>query len=314
MIENLWICLNGVVPLFLLIGLGVLFEKYKIVDETFGQKATTLVFRVALPVMIFTDVAGADIAENFDGFAVLLALLSAVVSFFLCGILAAVFLKDNKMRAAAAQGAYRANYAILGLPLTKALFGAAGAANGSVLLATSMVLVNILAVITLEGFLGKDRGLRHTLLDIAKNPILLSALLGTIVNLSGLTLPVVAEKTLFYLGDMCVPLSLITIGISMRQTGLRGTFSAPALLASLFKTFFMPLLFFPIAYALGVRGDVLGTLFIFWASPAAVAGYAMTRDRGGDHHLYGSIIVLSTVLSFFVIFFGVFLLKTLHLL
>ncbi len=310
MIENLWICINGIVPIFLLIGLGILLRKWNVADEVFGQKATTVVFRLVLPVMIFHDIATSDIGNTFDGRLLVFAVISVVVMFLAAWVLARICTKDNRRRAAFSQGAFRANYAILGLPLTKALFGEMAATNGTVILAVSMVLLNIFSVVCLESFLNRDGGLRSTLRGIAKNPIIIAAVLGTLAYVCKLQMPTAIDKTIAYISDMCIPLSLITIGVSMRYANLRETLSL-AVGASAIKTVLTPVFFLIPALLLGLRGEALGTLFVFWASPSAVAGYAMTRNMGGDYDLYGNIIVFSTAMSFLVMFFGVFLLKNL---
>lgn len=313
MTENLWICINGIGPIFLLVGLGILLRKWKIADDVFGEKATTVVFRLVLPVMIFQDIATSDIGTSFDGRVLLFAVCSIVVMFALSWLLARLVTKDNRRRAAFSQGCFRANYAILGLPLTKALFGEAAAANGTVILAVSMVLLNIFSVICLESFLNKEGGLKGTLIGIAKNPIIIAAVLGAVAYACKLRLPAAIDKTITYISNMCVPLSLITIGVSMKYANLRETLPL-ALGASAIKTVISPLVFTLIALALGFRGEALGTLFVFWAAPAAVAGYAMTRNMDGDYDMYGNVIVFSTFMSFIFVFFGVFILKNLGIL
>ncbi len=312
MLQNFWICVNGIVPIFLLVGIGVLLRRLHIADEDFGAKATRLVFRLVLPIAIFQDIVTAPVGMDFDGKILFFGILSVIIIFFLGIVLARLVTKDNKKRAAFAQGAFRANYAILGLPLTKALFGEAAITNGTVLLAVGVVLLNILAVTCLEIFLNQKGNFKSTLLGILKNPIIFGAAMGILVKLSGFSLPTVLDNTLSYVGDMCVPLSLIAVGISMRTDAIRESVSL-AFWASCIKTVFTPLLFLAPALWAGIRGENLGTLFVFWASPSAIAGYAMIRSMGGDHHMYSNIIFLSTVLSFFSIFFGVFILKNVGL-
>ncbi len=313
MTENLMVCINGVVPIFLLVGLGILLRKWKIADDTFAEKATTVVFRFVLPIMIFQDIANSEIGTSFDGRLLLIAVISIAVMFIVSWLLAHVVTKDNRRRAAFSQGAFRANYAILGLPLTKALFGSVAVTNGTVILAVGMILLNIFSVICLESFLNHGGGIKKTLMGIAKNPIILSALAGTLAYLCKLQLPVAIDKTLTYISDMCVPLSLITIGISMKYANLKETFGL-SFGASALKTIVFTVIFTWIAYLLGIRGEGLGTLFVFWASPAAVAGYAMTRNMNGDYDMYGNIILISTFMSFVFVFFGVFILKNLGIL
>ena len=313
MLDNLYICINGVVPIFFLVGLGILLRKWKVADEVFGEKATTLVFRLVLPVMIFGDIATSELEGSFSASTVAMALISATVMFLVSQALALLVSKDNRRRAAFSQGAFRANYAILGLPLTKALFGAASVANGTVILAATMVMQNIFAVICLEGFLNKKGGIKSTVLGILKNPIIIAAVLGTLFYVLKIKMPTPVLKTVKYIGDMCVPLSLITVGISMRLGNLKETLPL-SVSASFIKTVLFPLLFLVPAILMGFRGEDLGVLYIFWTAPSAVAGYAMIRNMGGDYDVYGNIIVITTFLSFLMVFFGVFLMKNMGIL
>ncbi|MBQ7037204.1 MAG: AEC family transporter [Clostridia bacterium] len=313
MIENLWICINGVVPIFFLVGLGIFLRKWNVADEVFGEKATTLVFRLVLPVMIFGDIATAEFGGNFSAGTVIYALASSALMFVVSQGIACLVSRDNRRRAAFSQGAFRANYAILGLPLTKALFGAGAVANGTVILAASMVFQNIFAVICLEGFLNKKGGIKSTIMGILKNPIIIAAVLGTVVCASGFTMPTPILRTVNYIGDMCVPLSLITVGISMRLGNIKETL-ALSFSASFLKTALFPILFLVPAIFMGFSGEDLGVLYIFWTAPSAVAGYAMIRNMGGDYDLYGNIIVISTFLSFLMVFFGVFIMKNIGIL
>ena len=62
---------------------------------------------------------------------------------------------------------------------------------------------------------------------------------------------------------------------------------------------------------LGFRGIELVTLMAIFATPCAVAGYAMAQQMGSDADLAGNCVVYTTGLSCFTIFGWVFVLKTL---
>lgn len=307
--DNFLLCVNGVVPIFLLIILGVYLKKWNVVGEGFCEEATKLVFHIALPILIFHDIAASDIKTGFSLSVTLVSTISMAVLFFLVWGITLFVTKEPKKQAAFSQGAFRANYAILGLPLTKALFGSGAVANATVILAISMVMLNVLAVIYIEMFLNHQGGIKTTLLGILKNPIILAAALGSVFYFCHIPIPTFIDVGLTHISNMCVPLSLITIGASMRYENMRETLKSATLGAAI-KTILVPLLFMPLAMLMGFRGEDLGVLFIFWASPSAVAGYAMTRQSGGDHLLAGNIIIISTALSFFAIFFGTLVFKT----
>ncbi len=83
--ENLIFSLNATLPIFLLMLLGVFFRKIGWMEEGFASKLNTFVFRVALPVLVFEDLATVDFSQvwnpRFVGFCFLVTLFSiALVS------------------------------------------------------------------------------------------------------------------------------------------------------------------------------------------------------------------------------------------
>jgi AEC family malonate efflux carrier len=67
------------------------------------------------------------------------------------------------------------------------------------------------------------------------------------------------------------------------------------------------------AVALGLRGVELVTLIAIFATPCAVAGFAMAQQMKADAELAGNCVVYSSALSCFTIFGWVFLFKMLEL-
>ena len=55
--ENLIFSLNATVPIFLLMILGIFLRKIGWVDHAFASKMNTFVFRLPLPVLVFSDLA-----------------------------------------------------------------------------------------------------------------------------------------------------------------------------------------------------------------------------------------------------------------
>ena len=61
--DNLVFSLNATVPIFLMMILGLFFNKIGWMDEEFANKVNKFVFRVPLPVLLFGDLAVVDIKE-----------------------------------------------------------------------------------------------------------------------------------------------------------------------------------------------------------------------------------------------------------
>ena len=64
--ENLIFSLNATVPVFLMMLLGLLFRKIGWIDDAFASKMNKFVFRVPLPVLVFSDLATVDFDEGWD--------------------------------------------------------------------------------------------------------------------------------------------------------------------------------------------------------------------------------------------------------
>lgn len=311
--QNFLICLYAIAPIFIIIGLGVLLKKVNIADDNFTDKASDLVFKVILPVSLFYDIVTGKAEGNFEPVLIVWAVVFTFALFGLGLLLSKTsIVRGAGSRAAVAQGIFRSNYAILGLPLTKAIFGDGAAVTASVILAVCIPLFNALAVVLIETSLNKKAGLKKTLVNVLKNPLIIGVLCGGIYKVSGLPLPVLFVKTLGYIDSMCMPLSFIVIGASMIFERVKEGF-VPALIVSLIRTAIAPVILISVAYAFGVRGEGLGILFIFTGSPAAISGYIMMRKMGGDYDLAGNIVLISTFLSFFTILLGIWIMKNMGL-
>ena len=75
----------------------------------------------------------------------------------------------------------------------------------------------------------------------------------------------------------------------------------------------VPAVALSLAIYLGFRDIELVTLLAIFASPCAVASFAMAQQMGSDADLAGNCVVYTTGLSCFTIFCWVFVLKTLGL-
>ena len=78
--ENLVFSLNATLPIFLLMVLGYVFNEIGIIDEKAASWMNKFVFKVALPVLLFDDLADQDFAGTWDGKYVLFCLFSTISS------------------------------------------------------------------------------------------------------------------------------------------------------------------------------------------------------------------------------------------
>ena len=318
MLSNFLYSFNAVTPIFLIVIVGVVLKKIGFVNDTFLDISEKLVFKLALPVMLFLEVAHGSISSLTDGRLIIFCIVSVTASFVLVSILAAVCIRDREKRGAFVQGMCRSNFAILGVPLADNMFGETGTTLIAIVMPFVILMFNTYSVILLSLFSSDNsqklnaKKLLQILKNIVTNPLIIGVVLGIPFMLFGWKLPVVANKSLTYLSNLTTPLALICLGANFRPESLRGRVGY-AVVSSLGKTVILPACMVTIAAFLGFRDASLGVILILFGAPTAVSSYIMAKKMGNDGELAAQILLLTTFLCIITIFLGVFIIKSLNL-
>lgn len=314
MLESFLYSLNIIAPIFIMVLLGVVMKKKNFVNGSFLTICDKLVFKLALPALLFIDVATADAGDVLDPKLIIFCVSMVVVSFVLPCLIVPIFIKDNAKRGAFIQGVYRSNAAILGITLATNMFGEVGAATISMVLPFVVVLFNVFAVIVLSIYAPADVKLKPAALlkrigkTVVTNPLIISITLALLWKLTGLELPLLVSRSLNYLANMSMPLALISLGANFTVESLHGRVGI-AIISSACKTIVVPALAVLAGIAFGFQGVGLGVIFILFGGPAAVSSYIMAKEMKSDYELASQILLISTLMSLFTLFAGIFILK-----
>ncbi|MBQ7930204.1 MAG: AEC family transporter [Clostridia bacterium] len=318
MLSNLTYSVNAILPIFLLAVLGALFRKTGKIDDRFVDTADWLMFKIALPVMLFQEVAGSSLSDSLDLKLILFLIVSVTLSFLLTSVVVSVTVRDRSKRGALIQGCCRSNFAILGVPIAVNMFGDIGGQTIAIAMPFVILMFNTYSVIILTVYSGDsdkrlDRGTVIGILkNIATNPLIIGILLGVVFLLAKIPIPAAADKTLTYLANLTTPLALISLGANFRMESLKGRVGY-ALIGALTKTVILPAAAVTAAALIGLRGPSLGVVLICFGAPTAVSSYIMAKKMGNDHELAAQILLLSTLFCVLTIFVGIFILRTLAL-
>jgi len=300
--------LNTLAPIFLLIFLGAMLRRYKFVSSNLFNETNRLVYFVALPSLLFAKTAQARI-ESDAAVRMFLVLAGGMMACVMLGYLVAWILRvPGPSVGAFVQGAFRGNLVYIGL--TVVLFALATSdgtpdpqAEALAVLAIAPLIpaYNVAAVLVLlaKRETGKAR-VRRRLVELTRkvitNPLLLACAAGFAYSLTGWELPMLARRTFATLGQMSLPLALLSIGGSLTVTAL-GNRLTHALASALIKVAGAPLVGYVIARRIGLTPTELRVVMIYLASPAAVSSFVMAQQMGGDEALAGDIVLISTLLS-----------------
>lgn len=303
--SSLVVATQVILPLLILMSFGVLLRKTKVLEETTYKKINVLIFKALLPVLLFNNVYKSDFYEAFDGKLILFALISVIVVYLLLMLFVPMVIKDNRTRGAFIQGVFRSNFAIFGIPLTLSIAGEAAAAKVAVMVAFTVPLYNVLAVITLEMFRHGKPEAKKILKGIVTNPLIISSVLGILASIIRLRLPAVLETAVGDVAKITTPLALIVLGASLDFALLKAN-SLRVILASVGRLILEPLVCMTVAVMVGFRGVDLAVLLALFASPTAVSSFPMAQQMGSDDALAGQIIAVTTAFCIFTVFLFVF--------
>ena len=213
--ENFLLALNVVFPMFFLMMLGVILKRIKMVDERSLTVMNSLIFRVFMSTLLFLSVYNIGDLSAFSAKNLKL-MLYAFVSILLVLVLAwLIFVRliaDKKRLAVMIQGVYRGNFILFGLAIAGSLYGDAGLGIVSILTVVTIPTFNILAVIILEYYSGKEISRKKLIKQVSKNPLVIATLIGILFLASGIKLPKPIYKSLNDISKIATPLAFIVLG------------------------------------------------------------------------------------------------------
>ena len=300
--DSLLFSLGTIGPVFLIIAIGVLLRRFGLIDPDIAGSMTRLVFHLFLPSLLLRALIKADFSSLLS-----LPLVCAVwgtlfLGFSLAWLGARLFGADRKTRGIFASGSTWGNVAIVGYALGEAIYGEAGLARAAIFS------VLVLPLHTPMGFFAMDSHLaaadRKGFLPamagrLVRNPIIISVILGLVLNLTvhaaSAEIPGFLMNVLDILARASLPLALVAIGGSLEFARDPAGWAEPSA-ASLVKLVIMPLIAYPMARIFGLDNGWIGTVILGFSCPTAVSFFVISRSLGYEGSR-GAAIVTSTTLG-----------------
>lgn len=287
--------LQTITPIFLLILTGFALRRASFPSQEFWPQAERLTYYVLFPALLIDKLTSMHAGQH--------SLLAMAVSLVaaICVVAAALMAvrprlqSDGPAFTSIFQGAIRPN-TYVGLSAAGGLFGDEGLSLSAVALMTIIPTVNVLCVLVLtrHGRNTQARGLRDTLVQLGRNPLILACAAGFALHGADVALPAMVQEGLHILGSASLPLGLLAVGAGLSfSAALNGW--KDIISSSFCKLLALPLLAFAAGRALGLAGTPLGICLVFTAVPVSVSSYILARVLGGDHDRMAAIITVQTI-------------------
>lgn len=296
--------LSALLPVVLLIAIGFVAGRAKLVRGEAVRDLSNLVFLVLTQALLFRTMSGVHL-ERLD--------LRATALYY--GVSAAMFVVLLLVQGAGSRAAVLAlaaifsNTLMIGVPLVGLAYGEAGLVHLFTLISMHALVLLTFATVVLELLEAREAAQagdgqpRHRLLTVGlamKNavlhPVPLPIIAGLLYAQTGLGLHPVVERPLKLLGDAFGPVALVLVGVTLSQTAI-GRPLRQALGISLLKTVLHPLLMAAAGWALGVRGLPLAVMVVAASLPIGANVFLFSQRYRKAEDVVTAAVALSTGLA-----------------
>lgn len=308
--------INTLAPVFLIIILGAILQKTGFLSPQISRQNNRLVYWIGLPCLLFNKTAQAEIIGDSALRIAVVLVLGMTSCAILAYLISRLFRLSGASTGALVQASFRSNLAYIGLPVV--IYAVSGFSDHSVFGSLNEEQVQSLAVLSFAPLVPLYNGLAVFVLvmgnsrdkaqqpwstlrrSLITNPLLFACGLGLSWSFLALPLPLALSKTLQTVGQLSLPLALLSIGVSLATTQVRGKITI-SVIAALIKVVLAPILGLVFANWLSLSSLEQAIALIYLACPTAIASYIMAQQLGGDETLTSNSIVFSTLLSALVL-------------
>ena len=279
--------------LLILISLGFILAKVKMINEVGAKCLTDLVLYAATPCVIFISFIRPFEKSAAKG---LLISISASVAAHIMFIVLSILIiraKDIRRERVLRFAAIFGNCGFMALPLQQALLGTDGVFYGSSVVAVFNIFVWSFGVFLMSG----DRKYIKPK-SLAVSPSIIAIVLGIIVFVFSLPVPDILQRPMNFMAGLNTPLPMIVIGYHLAKSDiLKGLKDKGAIFASAMRLLVFPAAALIIMYLCGIRGKMLVSLTIAFSSPIAAMTAMFSAKFKNDTSLAATVVSMSHIIS-----------------
>lgn len=291
--ENAEIILNQTLIMLILIIVGIICKKTKIITDDGNKELSKLVLTVVNPIVIlmaYQKDYKPQLVKN-----LLIAFGLSILSYIILIVAAYLLIpqKDERETQIERFSAIYSNCGFMGIPLVNALFGSEGIFYLTAFLTVFNLVVWTHGIILISG----ERNLKN-IVKVFYSPVIISIVLGIIMFFAQIRLPDIITDSLNFISNLNTPLAMIVSGVTIADTKILKLLKKPGIYyVSFLKLILLPLILIAAFSLFNVNEQVRITVLVAASAPAA-AMCTLQCIRYEKNSLYASeIFAASTILS-----------------
>lgn len=293
MLQNFLTVGQQVLIIFILIAVGFICGKTKLIKEEGAACLTNIVLYAVTPCLMIEA-----FQRDFDASMLtnLLITAAAAVGVHLLSILIAALCihdKDKSRRTVLRFSVVFSNCGFMCLPLEQALLGDDGVFYGGVFVAVFNIVLWSYGLVMMSG----DKK-QLSIKRLALNPGIMGVLIGLVFFVFSIRLPEIIMSPISFLADLNTPLPMLVIGYYLYKSNLIDAVKdVKSYIAIALRLIVIPILSLAILYLCGMRGTLLLSTVIAASAPVAASTTMFATKFNKDVAASVNLVSLSTIFS-----------------
>lgn len=287
-----------ILPLILLVAVGQIAAKTGQITHSEWDGIEKLSFKILLPALLFQATASSSLSLHDQGPYVLAIILAFAAAGILTLLLRPLGVPVGRPQISSLfQSVTRFN-ALIALPIADQLFPENGMIAVTIAMAFLIPSINIANISVLSALTSQKFSTAQMFRNLAKNPLIISCVIGLGVNFGQIQVPQFLSETLSMISQGALAVGLFCVGAGFRFKRLFHL-NWKILWSLVFKTILAPAAAYGLSLLFGLGALETFCAVLIVATPTATNGYIIARQMDGDAELYAVILNWQLVISIF---------------
>ena len=287
--------MQTIIPIFLLIGIGFLSRKIKILKSGDERVLSAYVYYFALPALFFVNMAEIDFNSEVLRF-MLAGITPIPIVLTIYTILFFIFRLSKNTFYLLILSTIFGSLAFFGIPFITLAFPARE--HLATLAAASISVVSVTASLTILEFYKLEKPtkweeIKHVARRLSKNPLIISILSGILISLVRIEIPTPISASLHMLGSTTSTVAIFMLGVFLY--GKKYTNITKAFKLSLLRIVFLPTVALLTIKLFGLISIERSVLVLMHSMPVAISMIVLSERYDFYKETIASLILISSL-------------------
>ncbi|MCR3761173.1 AEC family transporter [Clostridium felsineum] len=299
--------LNLQFAMFVLILIGIIAKKIKIVSASAQKSLSDLLIYFILPCNIIESFQG-KLTHNLMAnslISLVISLIIQVLSIVLGRVL--FFRFSDKMKPVMKYGLICSNSSFIGLPVINNVYNSIGVLYASIFQIPIRITMWTSGLAEFTGRKVDENGTvqpiftKKTIKNLMLHPCIVAVFLGLAIMVFNIPLPKFINKSIAFMSQCTIPISMIVIGCILAECKINQLFDKATFYFTFIRLLAFPLLIFFVLKLLKIDPLITGVATLLTGMPAGTTTAILADKYGCDAVFASTIIFTSTLFSIITI-------------